>query len=79
LECKSYEILLNEKYSLKSVSKDSKDRTTKFKNIIDNLFKDCPIGSNEWYSVNNAVQDYIMNTSKEENRLHNMLNTLVKW
>jgi hypothetical protein len=79
LECKSYEDLLNSKYSLKFVSKESKDNTAKFKNAIDNIYKDYAFNSNEFYCVHNALQDYIMSTTKDEHRLHNMLNTVVKW
>jgi hypothetical protein len=76
LECKNYLDLLNSKYSEKEVSKEAKERTNKVKNIIDSLYKDCEIGSGEWYSIHNALQTYIM--ERNEHKLHNMLNTVVK-
>jgi hypothetical protein len=79
LECKNYEDLLNEKYSEKAVSKEAKERTERLKNIFNELYKNAEIGSNEWYIIHNALDDYTARTDKDLNRLHNMINTKLEW
>jgi hypothetical protein len=77
LECKNYDELLNTKYSEKQVSKESREKTEKIKILIDTLFQNHEIGSNEWYSINNALECYKM--EKDGIKLHNLLNTVLKW